>query len=77
MLTSGTSGVPKIVGHTLAGLSGAIVADTVAAGSPVWATFYDIRRQRRLADIAARHDRRRLQWCCRIRARRWSIGSPA
>ena len=44
MLTSGTSGVPKIVSHTLAGLSGAIVADTVAAGSPVWATFYDIRR---------------------------------
>ena len=26
MLTSGTSGVPKIVGHTLEGLSGAIVA---------------------------------------------------
>ena len=27
MLTSGTSGVPKIVGHTLEGLTGAIVAD--------------------------------------------------
>ena len=27
MLTSGTSGVPKIVSHTLEGLSGAIVAD--------------------------------------------------
>jgi acyl-CoA synthetase (AMP-forming)/AMP-acid ligase II len=45
MLTSGTSGVPKIVGHTLEGLSGAIVADGPARGvPPVWATFYDIRR---------------------------------
>ena len=45
MLTSGTSGVPKIVGHTLEGLSGAIVADGPARGTPpVWATFYDIRR---------------------------------
>jgi acyl-CoA synthetase (AMP-forming)/AMP-acid ligase II len=45
MLTSGTSGVPKIVSHTLEGLSGAIVADGPAKGAPpVWATFYDIRR---------------------------------
>ena len=45
MLTSGTSGVPKIVGHTLEGLTGAIVADGPARGAPpVWATFYDIRR---------------------------------
>lgn len=45
MLTSGTSGVPKIVGHTLEGLSGAIVAEGPARGpAPVWATFYDIRR---------------------------------
>ncbi|HTD00063.1 MAG TPA: fatty acid--CoA ligase family protein [Bradyrhizobium sp.] len=45
MLTSGTSGIPKIVGHTLEGLSGAIVADGPARGMPpVWATFYDIRR---------------------------------
>lgn len=45
MLTSGTSGVPKIVGHTLEGLCGAIVGDSPAPGSPpVWATFYDIRR---------------------------------
>jgi acyl-coenzyme A synthetase/AMP-(fatty) acid ligase len=45
MLTSGTSGIPKIVGHTLEGLSGAIVADGPARGvPPVWATFYDIRR---------------------------------
>src|ERR1700678_1684716 len=45
MLTSGTLGLPKIVGHTLEGLTGAIVADGPARGaSPVWATFYDIRR---------------------------------
>src|SRR5579864_1666499 len=45
MLTSGTSGLPKIVGHTLEGLTGAIVADGPARGiPPVWATFYDIRR---------------------------------
>jgi acyl-coenzyme A synthetase/AMP-(fatty) acid ligase len=45
MLTSGTSGVPKIVGHTLEALTGAIVADGAAHGAgAVWATFYDIRR---------------------------------
>jgi len=45
MLTSGTSGLPKIVRHTLEGLTGAIVADGPARGVPsVWATFYDIRR---------------------------------
>src|SRR5580700_4485925 len=45
MLTSGTSGAPKIVGHTLEGLTGAIVADGATHGAPaVWATFYDIRR---------------------------------
>src|SRR6202171_6498361 len=45
MLTSGTSGVPKIVGHSLEALTGAIVADGPARGAPpVRATFYDIRR---------------------------------
>jgi acyl-coenzyme A synthetase/AMP-(fatty) acid ligase len=45
MLTSGTSGAPKIAGHTLEALTGAIVADGPArAASAVWATFYDIRR---------------------------------
>ena len=45
MLTSGTAGLPKIVRHTLEGLTGAIVADGPARGAPpVWATFYDIRR---------------------------------
>jgi acyl-coenzyme A synthetase/AMP-(fatty) acid ligase len=45
MLTSGTSGAPKIVRHTLEGLTGAIIADGPArGGAAVWATFYDIRR---------------------------------
>jgi acyl-coenzyme A synthetase/AMP-(fatty) acid ligase len=45
MLTSGTSGAPKIVRHTLEGLTGAIIADGPArGGATVWATFYDIRR---------------------------------
>lgn len=45
MLTSGTTGAPKIVAHTLAALTGAIVADGPARGTPpTWATFYDIRR---------------------------------
>lgn len=43
LLTSGTTGVPKLVSHSLRGLSGAI-AGTFPARAPVWATFYDIRR---------------------------------
>jgi len=44
MLTSGIPGVPKIVGYTLKGLCGAIVADGPERGEPpVWATFHDIR----------------------------------
>ncbi|WFU38824.1 class I adenylate-forming enzyme family protein [Bradyrhizobium sp. CB82] len=45
MLTSGTSGLPKIVRHTLDGLAGAIIAEGPARHrSATWATFYDIRR---------------------------------
>ena len=43
MLTSGTTGVPKLVVHSLPGLTTAIGA-RAAAGTVVWATFYDIRR---------------------------------
>jgi non-ribosomal peptide synthetase component F len=44
MPTPGPSGVPKIAGHTLEALTGAIVADGPARGTPpVWATFDDIR----------------------------------
>ena len=43
LMTSGTSGAPKLVVHTFAGLTGAI-APSPAVGDAVWSTFYDIRR---------------------------------
>jgi acyl-coenzyme A synthetase/AMP-(fatty) acid ligase len=44
LFTSGTTGVPKMVVHSLAGLTGAITSGGVRDGSVVWGTFYDIRR---------------------------------
>ena len=44
MFTSGTTGAPKMVLHTLDGLTGAIKPPEPGAPPPVWATFYDIRR---------------------------------
>jgi acyl-coenzyme A synthetase/AMP-(fatty) acid ligase len=44
LLTSGTTGVPKLVAHTLASLTGAIELDLHSSGSFIWSTFYDIRR---------------------------------
>ncbi|HEY1544652.1 MAG TPA: class I adenylate-forming enzyme family protein [Xanthobacteraceae bacterium] len=44
MFTSGTSGAPKMVVHTLGGLTGAIKRNAVHDAPVVWATFYDIRR---------------------------------
>jgi acyl-coenzyme A synthetase/AMP-(fatty) acid ligase len=47
LLTSGTTGAPKLVLHTLASLAGALPrqpAQPAAAGATVWSTFYDIRR---------------------------------
>ena len=44
LLTSGTTGVPKMVAHTLAGLTGAIKQGRNPAAPIVWGTFYDIRR---------------------------------
>ena len=41
LFTSGTTGVPKMVAHSLAALTGAIKP---AEGDIVWGTFYDIRR---------------------------------
>jgi acyl-coenzyme A synthetase/AMP-(fatty) acid ligase len=42
LLTSGTTGRPKLVVHTLASLTGAIEAGQ--SSGVVWSTFYDIRR---------------------------------
>ena len=44
LLTSGTTGVPKLVAHNLASLAGAIRGSSLASGPVVWSTFYDIRR---------------------------------
>jgi acyl-coenzyme A synthetase/AMP-(fatty) acid ligase len=44
MLTSGTSGVPKMVLHSLASLTGAIETGAEQTSPIVWGTFYDIRR---------------------------------
>ena len=44
LMTSGTTGPPKMVAHDLAGLSAAIRNRSPADGAPVWGTFYDIRR---------------------------------
>jgi acyl-coenzyme A synthetase/AMP-(fatty) acid ligase len=43
LFTSGTTGVPKMVMHSLAGLTGAIKRGD-PSGTVVWGTFYDIRR---------------------------------
>jgi acyl-coenzyme A synthetase/AMP-(fatty) acid ligase len=44
LLTSGTTGRPKLVVHTLASLAGAIKYQIPAGRPRVWSTFYDIRR---------------------------------
>ena len=44
LLTSGTTGAPKLVLHTLASLTGPIARDTAPVTTTVWSTFYDIRR---------------------------------
>ena len=45
LLTSGTTGAPKLVEHSLASLTSALAGQPrPAPGSVVWSTFYDIRR---------------------------------
>jgi acyl-coenzyme A synthetase/AMP-(fatty) acid ligase len=50
LLTSGTTGAPKLVEHSLASLTSALAGQPrPAPGSIVWSTFYDIRRYGGLA----------------------------
>lgn len=44
LLTSGTTGLPKLVVHTLSSLCAAIHRDDGRYSNIVWSTFYDIRR---------------------------------
>ena len=44
LLTSGTTGLPKLVVHTLSSLAGAIESPGESPNPFVWSTFYDIRR---------------------------------
>jgi acyl-coenzyme A synthetase/AMP-(fatty) acid ligase len=44
LLTSGTTGQPKLVVHTLSSLTGAIKYTSTSGEGVVWSTFYDIRR---------------------------------
>jgi acyl-coenzyme A synthetase/AMP-(fatty) acid ligase len=44
LLTSGTTGLPKLVAHTLESLAGAIQSGVEPPSPVIWSTFYDIRR---------------------------------
>jgi acyl-coenzyme A synthetase/AMP-(fatty) acid ligase len=44
LLTSGTTGLPKLVVHTLSSLAGAIEDGGTSAEPVIWSTFYDICR---------------------------------
>jgi acyl-coenzyme A synthetase/AMP-(fatty) acid ligase len=44
LLTSATTGAPKLVQHTLASLSSAFAGQPRAPDTVVWSTFYDVRR---------------------------------
>jgi acyl-coenzyme A synthetase/AMP-(fatty) acid ligase len=44
LLTSGTTGTPKLVVHTLQSLGGALPTQVPSGAQSIWSTFYDIRR---------------------------------
>ena len=72
MFTSGTTGAPKMVVHTLAGLTGAIRRNAAHDGPVVWGTFYDIRRYGGLQIFLAPLSTA-ARSCCRTRRKPWPI----
>src|SRR5215467_1567903 len=44
LLTSGTTGLPKMVSHSLRSLTAAINTSKISERPAVWGTFYDVRR---------------------------------
>lgn len=44
LLTSGTTGLPKLAVHSLAGLTGPLRERRTSETTAVWSTFYDVRR---------------------------------
>ena len=60
LLTSGTTGVPKLVVHTLASLAGAIDIGKPGNERVIWSTFLRYSPIWRFADISARHADRKL-----------------
>jgi acyl-coenzyme A synthetase/AMP-(fatty) acid ligase len=44
LLTSGTTGLPKLVVHSLSSLAAPIIISKPTDDPPIWSTFYDIRR---------------------------------
>ena len=77
LFTSGTTGRPKMVAHTLASLTGPLAEGPAVSPDAVWSTFYDIRRYGGIADPAARAARRRIDGAVAGTANRRPISSPA
>jgi hypothetical protein len=75
LLTSGTTGAPKLVRHTIATLAGPMLGGVALGQGAVWSTFYDMRRYGGL-QIFLRAMLGAGRWCCRARWSRSAIFWP-